>query len=321
MRSTLMSTRAVPALARCLVLILVAAACVPSGGGQPAGTPAGLAPTSAPQATKAATTAGTPAATATGGAPAGTGCFADIPVYPGSRSDKGKESDLQGLVKVMGGQSDWFVGEARVYMTSATPDQVLQFYKDGLPQQGWKQSSSIPGKNWGFVRWTKGIANAQLLTGVDSSGTIVLLGCSVTPPTPTPMVFQKMTMKEAFNALRQQSALSDVAFYGYEGLRVDQDGKTVQFTISGYSRGQKRFCYIRSEAKGAELTCRDQATMTEPLVDDLGKLKDSPELVSEAFKKYTTCPSGVNVAVNLVQSKAQFLCSESKWSGDVSPYK
>ena len=60
---------------------------------------------------------------------------------------------------------------------------------------------------------------------------------------------------------------------------------------------------------------------SDPLVDDLNTLKDSPELMQEAVQTYTACPDGANLAVNLTQSEAQLLCSSNGWSGSISPYR
>ena len=70
-----------------------------------------------------------------------------------------------------------------------------------------------------------------------------------------------------------------------------------------------------------EVNCREQASVNGPLVEDVNKLKDSSELLAEAVKKYAPCPAGASVAINLTQSKAQVVCSGSKWSADLSPYK
>ena len=173
----------------------------------------------------------------------------------GARADKAREADTDGLIKWLGGQRDWFPAESHVYMTGDTPDQVLQYFGDALPSRGWKQASKIPGKNWGFVRWNKENAQAQLLTGTSDGQTTILLGCSVTAPTPTPLVAQKLTLKQSFDYLRQQTGLSDLAFYGYEGRTVDEGGQTASYTVSGYSKGQKRFCYLtgQRENRGSQL--------------------------------------------------------------------
>ena len=297
-------------------LPFVLAACgSQSGGAQPADklTAAASLPTTRP--TGAATSL--PVAVA----PAGSGCFADLPAYPGAKEDKAKDADLDGVIKFLGGQRDWFPAESHVYMTGDTPDQVLQYYGNALPSRGWKQTSRIPGKNWGFVLWNKANAQAQLLAGTSDGQTTILLGCSVTAPTPTPLVAQKLTLKQSFDLLRQQTALSDLAFYSYRDQAVDEGGKTANYTVSGYSKAQKRSCYFQANGKIVKVTCADQASASGPLVEDMNKLKDSSELLAEAAKKYPSCPGGVTLEINLTQSKAQVVCSGSKWSADLSPYK
>jgi hypothetical protein len=247
--------------------------------------------------------------------------MANIPAYPGSRADPGKEGDIDGLIKAMAGKRDWFPAETHVYVTGDSPERVLENFNSAMPSKGWKQASKIPGKSWGYVTWSQDNARAQILTGIIDGQTHFILGCSVTTPTPTALPAEKRTFKQAYELLRQRTGLSDLAFFGYEGMSVDEGGKSIQYTVSGYSPGQKRSCYIRGNDKGAEVTCRDQASANGPLVEDVNKLKDSSELAAEIFKKYGSCAGAFNLNINLSQSKAQFLCSASKRGGDVSPFK
>jgi hypothetical protein len=116
--------------------------------------------------------------------------------------------------------------------------------------------------------------------------------------------------------------VADLAFYGYDAFNVDTLGQSSNYTISGYSADQNRFCYMKARPNGElEVKCRNQDNIDAPVVDDLDNLKDTPELIDEAFTKYAPCTTGLRLGVNLTQSEAQFLCDDSGWSGEVSPYK
>ncbi|MBN1317256.1 MAG: hypothetical protein JXA42_17360 [Anaerolineales bacterium] len=141
-------------------------------------------------------------------------------------------------------------------------------------------------------------------------------------PSPTALTSQPLTLKQAFDLLRQLSGVSDLAFYGYDAFDVDPLGQSSKYTISGYSATQKRFCYIQVRPNGEiQVKSRDQDSIDAPVVENLDTLKDTPELVNEAFAKYSPCNSELHLGINLTQSQVQFLCDESGWSGEVSPYK
>ena len=300
------------------IFILLASGC---NGGPPAESP--TAPGPGP-------TGERPQATATS-LPAeglsGEGCFVDVPTYPGAKRNRGEEGHRQEVVEALAGGESWLteVTGFHVYETNASTDEVLEFYEDEMPKHGWENTSWVPRANWGVGKWKKDWVRVQLLTGLRGGRTLILVGCHVhvEEPTPTPRVIpvRALTMKQAFDLLREESGAPDLAFYGYQAFDVDKDGRSSSYTISGYSAGQKRFCYISSREDKVQLSCRDQDSIDEPLVEDLTKLKDSPEFVAEAFQKYAPCPDSLAVSVNLTQSEVQFLCTSGDWSGEVSPYK
>jgi hypothetical protein len=248
----------------------------------------------------------------------GTGCFSTIPLMAGSQEDTQRQANTDELIQSMGGKVDWFPGERMVYSSSKSTNAVLEYFGSSLPQNGWEESSNIPGKNWGFMRWKKEGIEAQLLAG-QFEKTVFILGCFQQAPIPIPVA--PLTMKGAFDLLKKVSALNDLAFYGYQAFDIKEDGLAIHYTISGFSKTAQKFCYLQADEQEVELNCRDEATPDDPLVEDMNTLKDSPELVLEAFQKYAPCPNGVSMAIELIQAEAQFLCSEKMWSGDISPYK
>jgi hypothetical protein len=140
-------------------------------------------------------------------------------------------------------------------------------------------------------------------------------------PAPTVAKAQPLTFKKAFTFLIQQSGVADLAFFAYDASNVDAQGQSANYTITGYSPTQRRTCYHYTGANGElTLSCRDQESIAGPTVADLDTLKDSPDLVAEAFAKYEPCTTGLHLNINLSQSEAQMVCS-AKWSGEVSPFK
>ena len=190
--------------------------------------------------------------------PADTGCFASIPLLAGSREDAGRQADTGATILSMGGKTDWFPGEIRVYSTSRSTDAVLEHFKAALPEAGWEESSNIPGKNWGFVRWQKEGLEAQLLTG-QFDQTVYVLGCLQLAPTPTPIPVAALAMKASFDLLEKVSGLNDLAFYNYQAFGVKEDGLAVKYTISGYSASAGKFCYLQADEQVVELNCRDES--------------------------------------------------------------
>jgi hypothetical protein len=231
-------------------------------------------------------------------------------------------------IQALGGKSSWFDGysETRIYMTHQEPEDVVAFYRQSMPQNGWRERSNTPGKRWGRTKWEMETCNVQLLTGTVGGETMFILGCGGVSakkiPTAIPALAEGITMHQAFELLRQKSGVGGLAFYGYQAFSVDSQGQSIHFTISGYSPAQKKFCYLNSDVNDIQLHCRDQASIDAPIVSDLATLKGSPEMVREAFAKYAPCPDEkLNLAVNLTQAQAQFLCVAAHWSGEISPYK
>ena len=161
---------------------------------------------------------------------------------------------------------------------------------------------------------------AQLLTG-QFDKTVFILGCLQFAPTPTPIPVAALTMKASFDLLGKVSVLNGLAFYRNQAFYVKEDGLAKKYTKSVYSKSGQKFCYLQADEQKVELTCRDEGTPDDPLVEDLNTLKDTPEMMQEAFQKYAPGPDGSNLAVNLTQSEAQFLCSSNKWSGSISPLR
>jgi hypothetical protein len=250
----------------------------------------------------------------------GTGCFSSIPLMAGSQEDAKRQINTDELILSMGGKVNWFPGERKVYSNSKSTDAVLEYFSSVMPQNGWEESSNIPGKNWGFIRWKKEGFETQLLTG-QFEKTIYILGCLQFDPTPTPIPVAALTMKGSFDLLKKVSNLDDLAFYGYEAFHIKEDGLAIHYMISGFSKTTQQFCSLQADEPEVELNCFVEEPPDEPLVEDMDTLKDSPELVQEAFQKYAPCPNGAGLSINLIQAEAQFICSEEMWSGDVSPYK
>ena len=212
----------------------------------------------------------------------GTGCYASIPLMAGSQEDAHYQADTNATILAMGGKTDWFPGERMVFSTFMSTDSVVENFKAAMPQNGWEESSNIPGKNWGFVRWKKEGYEAQLLTG-QFDKTVFILGCLQFASTPTPIPVAALTMKASFDLLGKVSGLNDLAFYGYQAYHVKEDGLAKNYTISGYSKSSQKFCYLQADEQKVELTCRVEGTPDDPLVEDLSTLKDSPQMMLEAF--------------------------------------
>jgi len=258
----------------------------------------------------------------------GQDCWAKVPKLPKAKRDRSRESSVAEQIQALGGKSAWYDGytETLIYVTHQEPEDVVAFYRQSMPQNGWRERSNTPGKRWGRVKWEMQTANVQLLTGAFGDETVFILGCggvsTKLAPTSIPALAEGITLHQAFELLRQKSGVDGLAFYGYQAFSVDSQGRSIHFTISGYSAARDKFCYLVSDVDDIELHCRDQVGIDAPIVSDLTTLKSSPEMVREVFAKYTSCPDGkLNLAVNLTQAKAQFLCVEANWSGEISPYK
>ncbi|MHB1355859.1 MAG: hypothetical protein ACYCZF_07760 [Anaerolineae bacterium] len=189
-------------------------------------------------------------------------------------------------------------------------------------------NACIPGPGGSVIGSATRTTMAKTAMASRASRTLAPTSAGATKPkataVPSPTVLQPplLTFKKAFAFLIKESGVADLALYSYDAADVDDQGQSADYTIAGYSAAQKRFCYHYTPTKGElKLTCRDQETIDDPIVDDLDTLKDSPELVKEAVAKYTTCPSGLHLAINLTQGVAQLTCFKAKWSCEISPYK
>jgi hypothetical protein len=70
----------------------------------------------------------------------------------GSSEDPERQANTDDLILSMGGKVAWFPGERIVYSSSKSTAAVLEYYSSIMLQDGWEESSNIPGKNWGFIR-------------------------------------------------------------------------------------------------------------------------------------------------------------------------
>ncbi|MBN1812939.1 MAG: hypothetical protein JXA14_13980 [Anaerolineae bacterium] len=75
-----------------------------------------------------------------GGVEFTTGEFADVPSYPNSTQTTDSVSGLEGMMavfKFIPGEAEW-----KHYTTTDSEDDVLAWYADELPSQGWQEASS-----------------------------------------------------------------------------------------------------------------------------------------------------------------------------------
>lgn len=130
---------------------------------------------------------------------------------------------------------------------------------------------------------------------------------------------EPLTMKEAYALLEKKAGTPDLGFFSYQGFLVNAEGKTPHYTIAGYSPGKDDVIYLRAdEKKGLELKTVENPDTHAVIYPDLGKIKDTPELISEAVAKNAACPTGANIMISPVPGKpASLLCSKSGWSQEI----
>ncbi len=99
-----------------------------------------------------------------GGVEFTTGDFADVPSYPGSTQTTDSVSGMEAMMAVFNlipGEAKW-----KHYTTTDSEDDILDWYAEELPSQGWEEASSedmeISYENGAFYAKTVGDTDVML---------------------------------------------------------------------------------------------------------------------------------------------------------------
>lgn len=163
-------------------------------------------------------------------------------------------------------------------------------------------------------------------TGKSTSGTQTDATVDETPVETTNVAFEEdsgITLAESFAVLRSRAGIPDLAFFSYQGFGVDSEGKTVDYTIAGYSAEGDDVIVLRSDGKEIKMnTVSEPAEGSGATVDNLALMKDTPEMVAEALAENPACPEGINLMVSPVRGKpVSLLCASGKWIYETSLVK
>ncbi len=102
---------------------------------------------------------------------------------------------------------------------------------------------------------------------------------------------KKMTLKEAYQILCENTGVDDLNLYSYTGFYVDIEGKSDNFSIVGYSSSNQstyQFAIRSGTVKFKEYNTVDPVEDTN--LHEIDAFKDSPQLVQEAVGKLGKWP-------------------------------
>jgi len=96
---------------------------------------------------------------------------------------------------------------------------------------------------------------------------------------------KKRTMKEAFSLLKEMSGIKDLMLYSYEAFKVEKDGKSISYTIVGYSKSKNKNFYIRASEDEIKLKEINDPDTEGDTYYEIDKFRDSPEMVKDVIDK------------------------------------
>lgn len=105
-------------------------------------------------------------------------CLGNMPVYTNAQPEPNMQDDLQDAVRTMESLSQASGGEVSVYITGDFVSDVIQFYQQNPPRDGYEKTLDLTSaEEGGIIVWEKGEMSAQMFTSVEEQGTVILLGC------------------------------------------------------------------------------------------------------------------------------------------------
>ena len=105
-------------------------------------------------------------------------CLSAIPIYDNAQPKPNMRDDLQDAVRTMESLSQASGGEVSVYITADSVSDVVQFYQQILPRDGYEKTLDLTSvEEGGIIVWEKGEMSAQMFTAIEGGDTVILLGC------------------------------------------------------------------------------------------------------------------------------------------------
>lgn len=127
-----------------------------------------------------------------------------------------------------------------------------------------------------------------------------------------------LSLKEALRRSEERVGRKNLLFYSYEARQAAADGRSLDYKIGSFDKVAKQIIYISVDRQGNENL--DIVEMPSGLPAwEAEKIKDSPELIKEAFAKNRSCDD--NLSIKIAGQSAVIKCLAPSWQTDLAILK
>jgi len=123
----------------------------------------------------------------------------------------------------------------------------------------------------------------------------------------------KTTLKKSWDILSTKSEAKDLKFYAYIAEDMDNEGKSYNYRLFGYSPSQDRLYAIGSNMDGMNYSTQDNPPGLNKYYD-INEIKDSPQIIEDAIKVKGSCSDVIRLTVGADLALAEILCRSDEWA-------